>query len=86
MPYKEAIRVLDGIRDEGGWTNSAYNSLTLAINALEMRRPRKPIKTHESVIKYCKAWKCPNCDLEWSGGIVYFCYRCGQAIDWSENE
>lgn len=84
MPYKEAIRVLEGIRDEGGWTNSAYNSLTLAIDALEMRAPRKPIKTYESIIKYCEAWKCPNCGLEWSGGIVDFCYRCGQAIDWSE--
>lgn len=90
MPYKEAIRVLNGIRDEGGWTNSAYNSLTLAIEALEKQIPRKPNFEREQTspfgvddVPYCP--NC-NCSVPWIETSVFYCESCGQAIDWSVSE
>lgn len=82
MPYREAIRVLNGIRDEGGWTNSAYNSLTLAIDALEKQIPKKVVKGKDLFWEY----QCPNtnCDTQFARHASYaFCPGCGQAIDWS---
>lgn len=56
-------------------------SFGLLIDAIKKQIPRKPIKSHESIIKYCEAWKCPNCGFEFSGGTIDYCYKCGQAID-----
>ena len=55
----------------------------MAIEALDKRIPKKPIKSDRE-IRYCEVWKCPSCSFEWSSRVVDFCYKCGQAIDWSE--
>ena len=58
----------------------------LAIKALEKQIPKKPIGRHTS-------YKCPICDRRVrsgkgssSFGVDHFCQRCGQALDWSEQE
>lgn len=56
-----------------------------AIEALEKQIPKKPIKSGRE-IRYCEVWKCPKCGFEWSGRVVDYCYKCGQAIDWSGDE
>ena len=58
----------------------------IIIEALEKQIPKKPIGRHTS-------YKCPICDRRVrsgkgssSFGVDHFCQRCGQALDWSEQE
>ena len=55
----------------------------MAIEALEKQIPKKPIG--QSVL-----YRCPACDafVLKSIGVLpdYYCVRCGQKIDWSEEE
>lgn len=62
------------------YTIKAYN---VAINALENQIPKKPIKS-DGKIRYSEVFKCPNCSFEFSGRVLNYCYRCGQALDWSD--
>ena len=48
-------------------------ALKLAISALEMQVPEKPMNKYD----------CPSCE-EQLMGKVNCCEECGQAIDWSE--
>ena len=83
MTHEEAIKTLDRIRDESGWTNNAYDSLALAIEALEKQIPKKPLHMH-------KNYYCPICKEDgwilWDDAIPNdmdeYCGKCGQAIDW----
>lgn len=91
MTNKEAIKMLDRIRDEGGWTNDAYNSLTLAIEALEKQIPKKPNYVQYDGNPKIGNYHCPACEkiLELEPidhNEKVFCLHCGQAIDWSEGE
>lgn len=55
--------------------------------AVEKQKPKKPIKAEESRIRYTEGYICPRCGGGFSGtGIAGYCYHCGQAIDWSEEE
>lgn len=57
-----------------------------AIKALEKHIPKKPIKAKEH-IRYSIRYICPACRKTFSGtGIASYCYRCGQALDWSDAE
>ena len=58
-------------------------AIHMAEEALDKQIPKKPIKSDRE-IRYCEVWKCPSCGFEWSSRVVDFCYKCGQAIDWSE--
>lgn len=82
---KEAIRVLNAIRDEGGWTDNAYDSLALAIEALEKQMPKKPKRY--IAFDGIERNGCPSCP---ENEILYagqkFCSVCGQAIDWGVSE
>ena len=60
-------------------------AIHMAEEALDKRIPKKPIKSDRE-IRYCEVWKCPSCGFEWSSRVVDFCYKCGQAIDWSEED
>lgn len=84
MTAKEAIDRLRIIRDDERYTIFA-SALEMASEALEKQTTKKPIKSDRQ-IRYCEVWKCPCCGLEWSGRVVDYCYRCGQAIDWTEEE
>ena len=97
MTPKEAIEIL--MSDEklaeieyyGGFegqkkVSKLYSeAFDMAIEALEKQIPKKPIKSDRE-IRYCEVWKCPKCGFEWSGRVVDYCYKCGQAIDWSGDE
>lgn len=55
--------------------------------AVEKQKQKKPIKAEESRIRYTEGYICPRCGGGFSGtGIAGYCYHCGQAIDWSEEE
>ena len=87
MTPKEAIDNLEYLISED-CTDSQFDfvdEVKFAIEALEKQIPKKPIKSDRE-IRYCEVWKCPKCGFEWSGRVVDYCYKCGQAIDWGEEE
>lgn len=66
----------------------------LAISALEKQVEKKP-KAHIVDVEklkignanWCKGttvYRCPNCN-DFISRIYDFCYKCGQALDWSDN-
>lgn len=85
MTPKEAYESLCYEIYEEGHCSYMEEELDIAIEALKKQIPKKPIKSGRE-IRYCEVWKCPKCGFEWSGRVVDYCYKCGQAIDWGEEE
>ena len=66
-----------------------------AISALEKQIPKKPTPHKVDVEKikigngyWCKGttiYKCPNCN-DFISRTYTYCHKCGQALDWSDNE
>lgn len=82
---KEAIENLKKLKS---FHNGSYgSSIRMAIEALEKQVPKKPIYVEDDGIRYTDSYRCPNCQGAFAGtGIARYCYRCGQAIDWSEED
>lgn len=54
-------------------------------SAIKKQIPKKPQKVKEQVVRYTDGYICPSCGKCFTGtGIADFCYHCGQALDWSE--
>lgn len=53
---------------------------------VERATPKKPIKDRSSKIRYVQTYVCLSCGKSFSGEVSNFCYHCGQAIDWGEEE
>ena len=54
-------------------------------SAIKKQIPKKPQKVKEQVVRYTDGYICPSCGKGFTGtGIADFCYHCGQALDWSE--
>lgn len=87
MTPEEAITILKIAKTEVEWNYPLDYAIAIdtAIEALEKQIPKKPIKSDREV-RYCEVWKCPKCGFEWSGRVVDYCYKCGQAIDWRDEE
>ena len=89
MTYEEAIiDIRENIQPIVGG-----KSLDIAISAIEKQIPKKPKKKEEN--QYSTYYDCPCCggylmskiDGELCCGQEYeYCYRCGQALDWSDTE
>ena len=89
MTYKEAIiDIRENIQPIVGG-----KSLDIAISALEKQIPKEPKKKEEN--QYSTYYDCPCCggylmskiDGELCCGQEYkCCFRCGQALDWSDTE
>ena len=56
-----------------------------AIEALEKQIPKKPIYTNEGTVTRCPICKAIHIRCMSSVEVDY-CERCGQAIDWSEED
>ena len=89
MTAQEAIKHLKEIT---GWSNfwggcykEKLSAIDMAIEALEKQMPKKVIFEDDGDSLFC-----PNCGLELIGSITepdhdpYYCFECGQAIYWSE--
>ena len=87
MTSKEAIETINIAMAEVEWDYPMDYTVAfeMAIEAIEKQVPKKPIKSDKE-IRYCEVWKCPSCGFEWSSRVVSYCYRCGQRIDWEEEE
>lgn len=55
------------------------NALTMAIEALEKKIPKKPYRAE--IRPYGLSWSCPTCGAEVFHEV---CMDCGQKLDWSE--
>ncbi len=95
MTVKEAVSQLkDLMRDRESFFNNNGDddifrtdakACDIAIEALEKQIPKKPIISEEQHIRYVTTFECPACNGKFTGfGVAKYCYRCGQALDWSE--
>ena len=58
--------------------------LEVVVEALEKQIAKKPRKIEVEGYRYTDTYRCPTCEGNFSGtGIAYYCYRCGQKLDWS---
>ena len=91
MTYEEAIKNINALNavcgQKGLYDAEFENALALAIEALEKQIPKKPLHMH-------KNYYCPICKEDgwmlWDDAIPNdmdeYCGKCGQAIDWSDDE
>lgn len=54
------------------------------IKALEKQIPKKPAVSEDQPVRYVITYKCPDCGGKFTGTVSNYCYHCGQALDWSE--
>ena len=58
--------------------------LEVVVDALEKQIAKKPKKIEVEGYRYTDTYRCPTCEGNFSGtGIAYYCYHCGQKLDWS---
>ncbi len=86
MTAKEALEIRHNFR-QGKMVGVDLEAIGECIdNALEKQVPKKPILS-DSQIRYVCCYDCPNCGRIFSGtGIADYCYHCGQALDWSDED
>lgn len=62
-------------------------TLEEAREAMEKQKAKKPNNVGTEGYRYTDTYRCPACGGNFSGtGIADYCYHCGQAIDWGEEE
>ena len=87
MTESEAIKEFQQNIDMPFGSNISREASKLAIQALEKQIPKKPIKSENQVVRYVNTYYCPICELGITGtNIAKWCYHCGQAIDWSDED
>ena len=96
MTAEEAIKTIQVAIAGVEWNYPLDYSIAFetAIEALEKQAAKKPEPHIVDVEKikignanWCKGttvYRCPNCN-DFISRIYDFCYHCGQALDWSEN-
>ena len=89
MTHQELVEKLKREAAEiGSLDKEEKELLSMIVDALETRIPKKPIiRETEDYFGYVKYILCPNCKkVEFGFNQPCFCERCGQAIDWKDNE
>ena len=89
MKYEEAIKHFKSLQKRYTKEHNGQmcEKVNLALEALEKQIPKKPIHMH-------KNYYCPICKEDgwmlWDDAIPNdmdeYCGKCGQAIDWSDDE
>ena len=94
MTPQEALNVLEKYKTvpKSEVVRDAYK---MAISALEKQIPKKPtpqiVKGGKRLIgngwwgEGTTVYRCPNCN-EFISRTYDYCYKCGQALDWSDSE
>ena len=85
MTYEEAKAIFEEDLKDGKCSDDCpeCNARELAISAIEKQIPKKPRKTRCSLM-------CANCghkitEIGCKKLIRLYCKKCGQAIDWSDD-
>lgn len=87
MTAAEAQERLVCILNNNQFTKADKKAMYLAINAINKQIPKKPLHMH-------KNYYCPICKEDgwilWDDAIPNdvdkYCVKCGQAIDWEDDE
>lgn len=86
MTEKEAIEIIERIRDEDSLTLKASEACTMAINALSKQIPKKPKYSPLKDGIITTFYECPKCGCRRLGhGFNLdkcFCPECGQKLNW----
>lgn len=86
MTEKEAIEIIERIRDEDSLTLKASEACTMAINALLKQIPKKPKYSPLKDGIVTTFFECPKCGCRRLGhGFDLdkcFCPECGQKLNW----
>lgn len=82
--YQEAIEIIKKNYPDSGYT-MLRKALDLAIEVLEKATPKKPLEVFEFEFDVHLFGNCPICGEGCNSGMKY-CGRCGQALDWSEED
>lgn len=62
-------------------------TLEEVLDAVEKQKRKKPKNVNTEGYRYTDTYRCPTCGGKFSWtGIANYCYHCGQALDWSEEE
>ena len=93
MTTQEALDYFVKRKEQFGLSDEIQQAETLAISALEKQIPKKPTAHKVEVPKIkvgngffgkgTTVYHCPCCN-ELISRICNCCYKCGQALDWSE--
>ena len=87
MTNKEAIETIKIAMAEVEWNYPMDYAVAFetAIEALEKQIPKKPLYTNKGTVTRCPV--CEAIHLRCISSVeVDYCERCGQAIDWSEED
>ena len=74
-----------------GWMDSLHESehcsedLKVLMELVEKATPKKPLEVYESFLDLDLFGECPVCG-EWCSSTMNYCPKCGQALDWSEED
>ena len=96
MTTERAIEILNPEHREHNESIEPVNeACRMGMSALEKQIPKKPtpqiVKGGKRLIGnswWCNGttiYKCPNCN-EFISRTYDYCYKCGQALDWSDTE
>lgn len=87
MTRELAKKVINAIIDKQ-WeklSSVEFEALQMAIADMEKQIPKKPNRHEEDIIG--EYYSCPNCmNNELDDIFDNYCPRCGQALDWSEED
>lgn len=73
-------------------------TLDKAREAVKKQIPKKVVRSNLRPTEYGSPWRCPNCEadlikvefISFNGGEktnkVSYCWHCGSAVDWSDDE
>lgn len=84
MTFERAIEILETEYKENCAGDDTVNEARrMGIEALKRQRAEKPLNSNRRV-RYCEVFDCPNCGFSFSGRVIKYCYKCGQALDWRD--
>lgn len=87
MKPNEALEIITNAIQTGKLTRERDIALAIAQKALDKQIPKEPIKDNDQNVRYAMCYICPNCGKGFTGtGIADYCYHCGQALDWNDEE
>lgn len=85
MQPNRALEILTHAMCECDDTAERLEAWATAQEALDKQIPKKPIKTNNQDVRYAMCYKCPRCELDFTGtGIADYCYHCGQVLWWGD--
>ena len=62
-----------------------WNAVVMASEALEKQIPKKPLNLCGRYLGKAKGGNCPVCGAHTNSITHNYCRKCGQALEWSDN-